>query len=138
MVTIGNEREIAYMSVVIDNHEYQIPEAVVKTLRALKADLEAEEKAHQKTIADYEKRYSKTDNTTALRIMANLAEGVPHINTSRHGLSEKFSRDESCLVHSLDQFDVVRGETVFSFRDEVYKRITQAMRGYKNNGSRYD
>lgn len=132
--------EAVYKTIRIDEHEYQVPEAVASHLEKL-ADALAEEKAQRaKEYDKLQKVASKDFNIVADRIMLNLNEGLPPMGASRWSRA-KFERDNRCLAFSIDEtFGKVDayGNPKFDFGDEVKRRILAALMGQTSSGEEHE
>lgn len=93
---------------------------VVKEINRLEQALFDEQTAHAKTKASIDSDIS----VMAERVALNLNSGM--------------QESDRCLAHGLDHFDTVKdGEPVFSFKDEVMRRITLALEGKNYRGNDY-
>lgn len=131
--------EAVYKSIRIDEHEYQVPEAVASHLEKL-ADALAEEKAQRaKEYDKLQKVATKDFNIVADRIMLNLNEGLPPVGASRWSKAQ-FEHDNRCLAFSIDETfgkADAYGNPKFDFRDEVKRRIMSALLGQTASGEEY-
>lgn len=130
-------QEIIMMTMTIDGMQYQVPSGVVHAYDLLEKGLQEEKKAHAKTKEQYENYKNMDIDKVAWRIMLNLDAGVRPLPKTRYA-TEKFSRDESCLAHSIDFFQKTNdGEPILEFRREALMRIRQALNGRNVKGELY-
>ena len=131
--------ETVYKSIRIDEHEYQVPEAVANHLEKL-ADALADEKAQRaKEYDKLQKVATKDFNIVADRIMLNLNEGLPPMSASRWS-TPKFEHYNRCLAFSIDETfgkADAYGNPKFDFGDEVKRRILAALMGQTANDEEY-
>lgn len=130
-------QEIIMMTMTIDGKQYQVPSGVVHAYDLLEKGLQEEKRAHAKTKEKYEDYKNKDIDKVAWRIALNLNAGVRPMPITRN-VTEKFSRDESCLAHSIDFFQKTNGgEPILEFRREVLMRIKQALDGKTVKGENF-
>ena len=125
--------ETAYKTICINEHEYQVPEAVATYLQSLDDTLEAERQDHAKEVSKLQKVATKDFNIVAERIMTNLNSGIEPQEKSKYG-RERFSQKERCLTHDLNFSE--DGDTL-DFKHEVKRRIMAALMGQNANGQEY-
>ena len=130
--------EAVYKTVCIDEHEYQVPEAVASHLEKL-ADALAEEKVQRaKEYSKLQKVATKDFNKVADCILLNLNHGLPPIAASRIQ-TPKFDRANRCLAYSIDDYFKTDsfGEPIFEFKDESKRRILQGLMLQTVDGQEY-
>lgn len=130
--------ETVYKSIRIDEHEYQVPEAVANHLEKLADALAEEKRQRAKEYDKLQKVATKDFNIVADRIMLNLNHGLPPMAVSRFS-TPNFNREDRCLVYEIDRFFKTDsfGEPVFEFKDEVKRRIIAGLMGQTANGQDY-
>lgn len=130
--------EAVYKTVRIDEHEYQVPEAVANHLEKLADALAEEKRQRAKEYDKLQKVATKDFNTVADRIMLNLNHGLPPMAVSRFSTS-KFDRENRCLAYNIDeQFKTnSSGEPIFEFKYEVKRRIMAGLMGQTAEGNDY-
>ena len=138
---IGYTREIEYISIVIDDHEYQVPGEIARAIKTLKADLDQEKNNHAKTKHKLATCRNDDFEIMTSRIMYNLSYDNPkrikHQNAFKLNTGEtetNYKPGGKCLAYSLDDFEYEKGDTTFTFRDECKKRIMLALQGKTVNG----
>lgn len=129
--------ETAYKTICINEHEYQVPEAVATYLQSLDDTLEAERQAHAKEVSKLQKVATKDFNIVADRIMTNLNSGLEPLK-GRWGLPT-FDVANRCLVYDVNEHFKTDsfGEPIFEFKHEVKRRIMAALMGQTANGQEY-
>lgn len=130
--------ETVYKTIRIDEHEYQVPEAVVNHLEKLADALAEEKRQRAKEYDKLQKAATKDYNKVADCILLNLNHGLPPIAASRIS-TPKFDREARCLAFDIDHYTKTDsfGEPLFEFRDEVKRRIMAALLGQTANGQEY-
>lgn len=130
--------EAVYKTIRIDEHEYQVPEAVASHLEKLYDALAEEKRQHAKEYDKLQKVATKDFNIVANRIMLNLNHGLPPMAASRIS-TPKFDREARCLAFDIDHYTKTDsfGEPIFEFKDEVIRRILAALLGQTANGQEY-
>lgn len=119
------DTDIRFSSVIINDHEYQVPVEVGAALDEYKSALFDEKAAHQKTIQGYEELNAEKYEDIADKIMLALSESV--------------NRD-SLLAHSIDYYekvDPISCDPIFEFRHELVRRIIMALKGLTPEGEPY-
>lgn len=131
-------QEIIMMTMTIDGKQYQVPSGVVQAYDLLEKGLQEEKRAHAKTKEQYDDYKNMDIDKVAWRILLNLDAGIRPLPKTR-GIAEKFSRDESCLAHSVDFFQKTNGgEPILEFRREALMRIKQALDGRTVKGGNFN
>ena len=129
--------ETVYKTICINEHEYQVPEAVATYLQELDNTLEAERRDHAKEVAKLQKVATKDFNIVADRVMTNLNSGLEPMK-GRWGLPT-FDVANRGLVYDInEQYKTDSfGEPIFEFKHEVKRRIVAALMGQTARGEDY-
>lgn len=132
-----DDTEVAYKTVTIDDHDYQVPSAVAMAINSLIKDMDEERQEHEKEI----KRLNRLNKSTlaeheviADRIILNLNSGM----TRMRGY---FNPGDSCLAYKIDDtFGKADryGNPLFPFHDEVKRRVLNALAEKTSEGKDYE
>ena len=130
--------EAVYKTIRIDEHEYQVPEAVASHLEKLADALAEEKRQRAKEYDKLQKVATKDFNTVADRIMFNLNDGLPPVSASRIQ-TQKYDKETRCLAFDIDHYTKTNsfGEPIFEFKHEVKRRIMAALLGQTARGQEY-
>lgn len=131
--------EAVYKTVRIDEHEYQVPEAVASHLEQLADALAEEKRQRAKEYDKLQKVAAKDFDKVADCILLNLNYGLPPMAVSRFGSTPKFDRANRCLAYSIDDYFKTDsfGEPIFEFKDESKRRILNGLMLLTANGQEY-
>ena len=131
--------EAVYKTVRIDEHEYQVPEAVANHLEKLADALAEEKRQRAKEYDKLQKVATKDFNKVADCILSNLNHGLPPIAVSRFSSTPKFDRANRCLAYSIDTYFKTDsfGEPIFEFKDESKRRIVNGLMLQTVDGQEY-
>lgn len=136
-----DKTEVVYMTVRIDDHDYQVPSMVAIKLKELDDTIRKERERHTKEIQRLSKDALKNHDEVADRVIFNLNHGLLPMRTDRRfGGVQRFSTEDSCLAYSIsetfgkaDSF----GNPKFDFHDEVKRRVLLALSGKNVDGTDY-
>lgn len=138
---IGIIREIDYKSININGVDYQAPAPVVRAIQKLQDEIRNERRENEKAAAKLKEDRDVFTRKVAKRIVYNLADGLEPIKktgTKTSKVKDQNYKEIRCLAYDINDFEVnSSGQTVFGFSDEVYRRIVQAINGYKKDGNRF-
>lgn len=129
--------EASYKTVRIDEHEYQVPEAVYRHLEKLDDTLDKERAQHEKEVAKLQKVATKDFDMVSERIITNLNHGLEPIH-SKYRMQE-YEMGTRCLVYDINTYSKTDsfGEPILTFRKEVKRRIMAALLGETATGKEF-
>lgn len=119
------QKKIQFDSVIIDNNEYVVPAIVANTLESLSNRLVDERNSHEATKMRVEEISADKYGVVAERIMFALEAGV--------------NRDSllNGSINDYDKVDPITCEPIFEFRNELHRRIVNALNGLTPEGKPY-
>lgn len=132
-----DDTEVAYKTVTINDHDYQVPSAVAMAINSLIKGMDQERQEHEKEIKRLDqltKSALKEHEVIADRIILNLNEGIIRMRGYFN------AGDDSCLAYKIDEtFGKADsyGNPLFLFHDEVKRRVLNALAGKTAKGSDY-